>query len=128
MSREAGRGGRSAASASIAVAATVLALLLAACGESSGDPPASGAGPALVAPINLANCSDWNEASVDERLATIQQLKDYVGGEIAGTEGSGGVLDDDKAFDLFENYCSEYFARGFKLYKLYSRAAAFSDQ
>jgi hypothetical protein len=128
MTRSAGRGGSSVASASIAVAATMLALALGACGESSGDPPPSGAGPALVAPINLADCADWNEASADQRLATIDQLKDYVGGPVAGTEASGETLDDDKAYDLFENQCSEYFARGFKLYKLYSRAAAFSDQ
>jgi hypothetical protein len=122
------RGPGSAAPISIALAAILLALSLAACGESGGDPPASGAGPALVAPINLANCTDWKQASVDQRLATIDQVKEFVGGPVAGTEGSGGTLDDDKAYDLFENYCAEEFARGFKLYKLYSRAAAFSDQ
>jgi hypothetical protein len=112
----------------MALAATVLALSLVACGGSGEDPPPSGAGPALVAPINLADCADWKQASVDQRLATIDQVKEFVGGPVAGTEGSGGTLDDDKAYDLFENYCAEEFARGFKLYKLYSRAAAFSDQ
>ncbi len=122
------RVGGGARPVSAALAAALLALSLAACGGSSGDAPPSGAGPALAAPINLANCTNWNEASVDERLATIDQLKDYVGGPVAGTEASGETLDDDKAYDLFENYCAEEFARGFKLYKLYSRAAAFSDQ
>jgi hypothetical protein len=108
--------------------ALVLALVVAACGESSGDPPPSGAGANIGAPINLADCTDWKQASLDQRLATIEQLKDYVGGPVTGTEGTGGILEDDKAYDLFENYCAEEFARGFKLYKLYSRAAAFSDQ
>ena len=129
MSRAAGGGGPvRAAPGSIALVATLLALSLAACGDSAGDAPPSGAGPALVAPINLADCTDWKQASVDQRLATIQQLKDYVGGPVAGSERSGGILEDDKAYDLFENYCAEEFARGFKLYKLYSRAAAFSEQ
>jgi hypothetical protein len=113
---------------SATLVAALLAMALAACGESSGDAAPAGAGPALAAPINLANCTDWNEASVDQQLATIDQLKDFVGGPVAGTEASGETLDDDKAYDLFENYCANEFARGFKLYKLYSRAAAFSDQ
>jgi hypothetical protein len=117
-------GARPAGAALVAM----LALSVAACGGSSGDPPESGAGPALAAPINLANCADWKEASVDQRLATIEQIKTFVGGPVAGTEGSGGVLDDDRAYDLFENYCGEELARGFKLYKLYSRAAAFSER
>jgi hypothetical protein len=121
------RMGGLAAPVSVALV-TLLALSLAACGGSSGDPPPSGAGPALAAPINLANCADWNEASVDQRLATIDQIKDFVGGPVAGTEASGETLDDDRAYDLFESYCAEEFARGFKLYKLYSRAAAFSEQ
>jgi hypothetical protein len=108
--------------------ALVLALVVAACGESSGDPPPSGAGPNVGAPINLADCTDWKQASVDQRLGTIEQLKSYLGAPVSGTGGSGGTLDDDKAYDLFENYCANEFARGFKLYKLYSRAAAFSDQ
>jgi hypothetical protein len=110
------------------VLAVVLAVGVAACGGSSGDPPPSGAGPNVGAPINLADCTDWKQASVDQRLGTIEQLKEFVGGPVAGTEGSGVVLDDDRAYDLFENYCGNEFARGFKLYKLYSRAAAFSGQ
>ena len=36
------------------------------------------------------------------------------------------MLDDSKAYDLLDNYCKNTFARGFKLYKLYERAASFS--
>jgi hypothetical protein len=108
--------------------ALVLALVAAGCGESSGDPPPAGAGPNVGAPINLADCTDWEQASVDQRLGTIEQLKNYIGAPVPGTEGSGGTLDDDRAYDLFENYCAHEYARGFKLYKLYSRAAAFSGQ
>jgi hypothetical protein len=126
---EPGRAGGSVEAPLVAgLLALLLALVVAACGESSGDPPPAGAGPNVGAPINLADCTDWKQASVDQRLGTIEQLKNYVGAPVAGTGGSGGTLDDDKAYDLFENYCANEFARGFKLYKLYSRAAAFSDQ
>ena len=38
--------------------------------------------------------------------------------------GRGGVLDDDKAYDVLQTECGPDYARGFKLYKLYTRAAA----
>jgi hypothetical protein len=37
-------------------------------------------------------------------------------------------LDDKQAYELFNNYCKEDLARGFKLYRLYERAAAFTGQ
>ena len=38
------------------------------------------------------------------------------------------VLDDERAYKLLQSYCAKPFARGFKLYKLYTRAAAFIGQ
>ena len=83
------------------------------------------------APINLADCNDWNQADTSQRLGTIQQLKNFAGGPVVGSSasqpsGTGAVLDDKQAYNLFENYCKNEFARGFKLYKLYERAAAFA--
>ncbi|MDQ3728755.1 MAG: hypothetical protein M3355_04125 [Actinomycetota bacterium] len=46
-----------------------------------------------------------------------------VGGEGGAT---GRTLDDRQAYDLFDRACKRSFAKGFKLYKLYARAAAFS--
>jgi hypothetical protein len=67
---------------------------------------------------------------VRERYGTIRDLRDFAGGPAGsgseGGSGHGATLDDDKAYKLFENYCAEDFARGFKLYKLYTRAAAFT--
>ena len=37
---------------------------------------------------------------------------------------SGAVLDDQDAYDLLGRWCGMRFARAFKLYKLYERAAA----
>jgi hypothetical protein len=103
---------------------------LAGCGNGSepeGD-QAPAAVPGLGVPINLADCGDWRDAAVEERLGTISQLREFVGGPVAGTPGRGSVLEDEEAYDLFESYCENEFARGFKLYKLYSRAAAFSGR
>lgn len=117
--------------ASRAAALTLVAAALAGCGGSgSEEQAASGGGPDISGlPINLADCEDWNDASVEERLATVAQIRDYTGGPVGGTGGgTGAVLDDEKAYDFFESYCENQFARGFKLYKLYGRAAAFSGQ
>jgi hypothetical protein len=114
---------------SVLLAALVVAL--AGCGSDSSTPPQAGAGPNVGQPISLADCSDWNQANTEERLGTIEQLKNFAGGPVVGNNasspsGTGSVLDDEKAYELFENYCKADFARGFKLYKLYERAAAFT--
>ena len=116
----------------IAVAcAGVAAVLVAGCGGGSGTQPQIDVGPNVGQPINLADCNDWNQASTEQRLGTIHDLKNFAGGPVVGNNagspsGTGAVLDDKQAYDLFQNYCKESFARGFKLYKLYERAAAFA--
>ena len=51
----------------------------------------------------------------------------FAGGPIGSSKGiqRGPVLDDTRAYKVLQSYCANYFARGFKLYKLYERAAAF---
>ena len=121
----------------IAIAALAAALLapgLAGCGGSdqSGLQSASGAGPRISVPLTLADCTDWNNADATERLGTIKQLAAFAGGPVGGSPGeparNGATLDDKKAYDLFQGWCAEHFARGFKLYKLYTRAASFTPQ
>jgi hypothetical protein len=110
-----------------AAAILVIAVTLAACGGSEGD---SGEGPGvqLDDPIELADCTDWNEGSVEERLGTIRQIRAFIGGPVPGTGGTGVTLDDERAYDIFEEACSHSVAQGFTLYKLYVRAAAFSPE
>ena len=84
-------------------------------------------------PINLADCHDWNQATDEQRLGTIKQLKDFAGGPVVGNNastpaGRGSVLSEQQANHLFNNYCKADFARGFKLYRLYGRAAGFASQ
>jgi hypothetical protein len=108
-----------------------VAVLIAGCGGGSGTQPQIDVGPNVGQSIALADCNDWNQANTEQRLGTIQQLKDFAGGPVVGNNasspsGTGAVLDDKQAYNLFENYCKEPFARGFKLYKLYERAAGFA--
>jgi hypothetical protein len=112
--------------AHVIAAAAAVAAAVAGCGGETPSGPGADAPPALAAPINLADCSDWNAATPDERLGTIEQIRNYVGGPAPGTgTGTGTVLEDQEAYDLFESMCEAEYARGFRLYKLYSRAAAF---
>jgi hypothetical protein len=111
------------------VAAAVLAgLALTECGggSDSGDTRPSHAG-GIRTPIRLADCTDWRSGDVRERFDTVRAIRKFAGGP-AGSGGHGAVLEDRKAYKLFESYCAQDLASGFKLYKLYTRAAAFSGR
>ncbi len=81
----------------------------------------------LGAPISLADCTDWNNGNVNERLGTVREIRDFAGGPVGSPAGHGATIPDEDAYTLFDHYCDNDFARGFKLYKLYTRAAAFSS-
>jgi hypothetical protein len=107
--------------------------LIAGCGGGSGTQPQIDVGPNVGQPIALADCHDWNQADTEQRLGTIQQIKDFAGGPVVGNNassphGTGSVLDDKQAYNLFNNWCEQSFAQGFKLYHLYQRAAGFEGQ
>jgi hypothetical protein len=112
-------------------AAVVVAAIVAGCGGGSGTQPQVDVGPNVGQPIALADCNDWNQANTQQRLGTISQIKGFASGPVVGNNassphGTGAILDDKQAYDLFSNACKQSFARAFKLYKLYERAAAFA--
>ncbi len=108
-----------------AVAVLAAALAVAGCGTENSEEPGALGGPTIDAPVELANCTDWQESSVDERLGTIAQIENFVGGPVGTAGGRGALLDQEKAYDVMEGFCKEEYARGFRLYKLYTRASAF---
>jgi hypothetical protein len=117
----------------LAVTLAVVAVGMAGCGGGSSTQPQVDVGPNVGQPINLADCNDWQQANVEQRLGTIDQLKGFAGGPIIGNNasspsGRGSVLDDKDAYELFNRWCGQTFARGFKLYKLYERAAVFTGR
>ena len=106
--------------AAAALSFLAAAKLLAACGSGSSTQPQVDVGPNVGEPINLADCSDWNQANTEQRRGTNDQLKYFAGGTGVGNDASspsgiGAVLDDKKAYEPFVNYCSADFVRGFKL-------------
>ena len=82
---------------------------------------------APVASVRSADCRDWKRGNIDQRRATVVELRKFAGGPVGSSGGiqKGPVLDDRRAYRVLQSYCRNYFARGFKLYKLYERAAAF---
>lgn len=108
--------------------ALAAAASLAACGggDDAGQPSVEQGGPTIGVPIQLASCEDWEGATVEERLGTIAQIENFAGGPVGTGDLRGPTLDRDRAYDLMESFCGEDFARGFRLYKLYTRAAAFA--
>ena len=115
------------------ISVATMGLAIAACGGGTNTQPEVDVGPNVGQPIALADCHDWEQANVEQRLGTIHQIRDFAGGPVVGNNatspsGTGPVLDDKDAYNLFNGWCSQSYARGFKLYHLYQRAAAFQGQ
>jgi hypothetical protein len=116
------------------LALVLVALGLAGCSDSNRVPEnAVGVGvPGLISMprIEVFTCADWNDADIQTKMAAVGRIRDFVGGQVtgAGAAGSGTVLDDNRAYDFFEQTCDPELAAHFLLYKLYGRAAGFAGQ
>ena len=82
-------------------------------------------GSRIARPTQLVQCKDWVKANPRERNGTLDLLREFAGGPTGSPAGRGRTLEDDEAFTLFDNWCSRPYAEDFRLYKLYTRAAAF---
>ena len=112
-----------------------VAVGLAACGggtdDAGGGPTSTGGEVTGVGQVragsvaSLAQCSDWNAGSREARLATIADIRSQV--NQAGADGPTPDLTDAAAYALFERACANDYALGFRLYKLYLRAASFGS-
>lgn len=106
-------------------------MLVAGCGDSgssNADTSTEVPGPSLPVSVRVADCTDWKQGSVEQRRNTVIQLRQFSGGPIGSSEGieHGRTFDDQRAYNVLESFCKRRFARGFKLYKLYTHAAAFA--
>ena len=110
-----------------AAAAVLIALGLPGCmGSGSDDGDGSPDAP-MPSPteVRLVDCEDWRAADEDRREVIVSALRTFAGGPSGSPAGHGATLDDADAHRLFDSYCAQDFATGFKLYKLYTRAASF---
>lgn len=117
--------GRGAAAAALVAAS----LAIGACGDDGGskEPAEETPGVGQVRAgtvVPLAQCSDWVEGTEEARRATVVQIQGTL--NEAGADGPTPSLPEDEAYELFERACSNEVAQGFRLYKIYARAAAFS--
>jgi hypothetical protein len=103
--------------------------LVAGCGDNSD----SGASdqeqlPTLPVALRYAECSDWRKGTIDERRGTIQQIREFAGGPVGSSQGiqNGRVMDDNEAYLLIDRNCRKRYAIGFRLYLLYTHAAAYA--
>lgn len=71
----------------------------------------------------LVECRDWNDADEGQRLATIEDVRSQQHPEDPGIEEP--ALTDEEAAQFFDTACEPEYAQGFRLYKLYARAAGF---
>jgi hypothetical protein len=80
--------------------------------------------------LRYAECSDWRRGTIDERRGTIRQIREFAGGPVGSSESlqKGHVMDDNEAYRLIDRYCSKRYAIGFRLYLLYTHAAAFAGE
>lgn len=110
----------------IASAAVGVAVLCGGCGDGGDGAAAQAGGGRLGQPVRVADCDAWRGAGLRERYDTVEALRDFAGDRTGSPGGRGATLDDEDAYDLLERSCEPGYAGGFKLYKLYTRAAAFS--
>ena len=71
-------------------------------------------------------CLDWRAGTAAERRGTIEQLTMLAGANANPQDlGPNRVLSEDDAYASLEGTCQHQLARGFLLYEIYNRAAAF---
>jgi len=110
------------------------AVLLGGCGAASKSQastfPTHLAGPVTADVGESARsdtCEQWQKGTVQQRHGALKRLRKFATSPIGSSKDRkyGPTLSESRAYRLFDNLCAKHFARAFKLYKLYDRAAAF---
>ncbi len=120
--------GRYRRTLSPAVALVCCLALLSSCGTSAQS---STLGEHTYADVGESarsdTCAQWEAGTVEQRRGALARLRKFAGSPVGSSAflKNGHVLSDDRAYELFQSFCANRFARAFKLYKLYERAAAF---
>jgi hypothetical protein len=124
----------------LTLALTLTAVTVSGCGGDDSKRASANSSTSVAAPkvihkdlgvdVRLADCQDWLRGDETARRGTIQEITGFAGGQVGSTPGNpnGAVLTENQAYALFERWCGQDFAGAFKLYKLYTRAAAFTPR
>jgi hypothetical protein len=111
---------------SLKVALALAALTLAACGGSD-DAGTTATRTFEVSEVQHFTCTEWEGADDATQQSILDALRAVTAGPVTGRghHGQGSVLTDERARQIFDGQCSNDYARGFLLYKLYGQAAGF---
>lgn len=111
-----------------ALAALTLAAATSGCGgdsQAAKQPDAEPLGEVVVGSIaQLAQCRDWSSGNREEKLATIDDIREQVNLQDSNVETP--ALSDKDAYRLLETTCADDFAQGLRLYKIYAKATGFA--
>jgi hypothetical protein len=110
--------------------------LLSGCGSTSSARTAAARNPAGASSHSSVDvgesarsdtCAQWEAGTATQRHGALARLRKFAGSPVGSSAGiqNGHVLSDQRAYKLFQSFCAKRYARAFKLYKLYERAAAF---
>jgi hypothetical protein len=113
----------------IVVAAVAVAIAAFGTGGSEGSESSSveqlGVGQYRAGSVaQLAQCEDWAAGTDEQKQVTLDDIQNQL--NQAGADGPTPDLSDDKAIEILDRACSQSYATGIRLYKLYARAAAFA--
>jgi len=110
-----------------AVALSIVgALALGACGGDGAQEEPEALGETRVGSVaQLAQCRDWNAGTREQQLETLDEIKAAINLKDGPVETP--ELSDEAALDVIDSTCSNDFADGFRLYKVYARAAGFAS-
>jgi len=72
-------------------------------------------------------CAQWAKGTPQQRHGALKRLYKFASSPIGSSKARkyGPTLSESRAYRIFDSLCKKHFARAFKLYKLYERAAAF---
>ena len=106
------------------------AVAVAGCGEdgsqqAAAEPAVEGVGPVRAnSSAQFADCRHWRQGSVEERYATIAEIR----GQLTSQDSARAESDlpDEVAYEIFDKTCASDGSDSLRLYKLYAPAQAFA--
>lgn len=101
------------------------ALALGACGGDEQEETEALGEVRVGSAAQLAQCRDWNAGTSEQQLETLEEIKAAINLKDGPVETP--ELSDEAALDVIDSTCSNDFADGFRLYKVYARAAGFAS-
>jgi hypothetical protein len=105
--------------------ALAAAAALAGCGDEDERERAKPLGPDVGGSVaQYVDCGDWRGGTVEERHATIDELRGQLTPQSSPTARS--PLRDERAYEILDKACRHPGAGSLRLYKLYVRAQAFA--